>query len=428
MGTVCQLTPAFDDNSATQTFSSAPFPLTVSSGTPLGLMIDFHLNTVIQSDLSVNLSAANGVSVSTLPPAATPHFGYLTGTVGSVTAASNQFTVQTPWGRTFTIDTTSGTAFNDFPSSDCTTAGITCLAQGQVVQVQVSGIASGALTASQVTYIQQASAQTVEGTIVAIPPLPLPAGETLLKVILHRSPTASSALPLGGLASVAVWGPLSSNTPTTFSIDNDGFTIPSGLTFTGAANLMVGQTVQIGIVPGSIVTTGSGPGPSVWGPPPSLSFTASSLALEPTQLSGDITAIDSGTPALLSDSAARSSLPGQRLTANVIPFNVVTTGQTAYTGFNPDSFSGLATSDFVSVNGWMFPPATTGPPTIVAQSVFCARAPRSSARPKPGLKTGTASLLNQREAVKVLREDIDPATSGLPTTTLKGENCPLSIQ
>ncbi|MGA9063552.1 MAG: hypothetical protein WB341_18055 [Terracidiphilus sp.] len=44
--------------------------------------------------------------------------------------------------------------------------------------------------------------------------------------------------------------------------------------------------------------------------------------------------------------------------------------QTNYTGFSPDSFSGLATNDFVSVNGWLLPPATSGgSPTIAAQSV-----------------------------------------------------------
>jgi len=378
VGTVCQLTPTFDGTSATQTFTSAPFPLTVSSGMPLGLLIDFHLNTVIQPDLSVNLSAANGVSVSTLPPAATPRFGFLTGTVGTVTASSNQFTMATRWGRTFTIDTTSSTTFNDFPSSACTTAGIACLAQGQIVQVQISSIAGGILTASQVTYIQQATAQTVEGTIVAIPALPLPAGETLLRVILHQDPTASSALPLGGLASVAVWGPLSgSNTPTTFSIDNNGFTIPAGLTFTSAANLMVGQNIQITIVPGSITNTGSGPGPSVWGPPPSLSFTASALALEPSQLTGDVTAIDSGTTSFTLGFGGPffAPWPTAAATANALSFNVVTTGQTAYTGFNPDSFSGLAADDFVSVNGWLFPPATTGPPTIAAQSVLMRPSP-----------------------------------------------------
>jgi hypothetical protein len=138
---------------------------------------------------------------------------------------------------------------------------------------------------------------------------------------------------------------------------------------------MVGQTVQVAIVPGSIVTTGSGPGPSVWGPPPSLSFTASSLALEPTQLSGDITAIDSGTTSFTLGFGGPFFAPWPTAAASIVPFDIVTTSQTAYTGFSPDSFDGLATNDFVSVDGWLFPPATTGPPTIVAQSVLMRPSP-----------------------------------------------------
>jgi hypothetical protein len=33
---------------------------------------------------------------------------------------------------------------------------------------------------------------------------------------------------------------------------------------------------------------------------------------------------------------------------------VDTTSQTVYQGFNPDSFSGLANNDVVSVSGWIF--------------------------------------------------------------------------
>ena len=37
----------------------------------------------------------------------------------------------------------------------------------------------------------------------------------------------------------------------------------------------------------------------------------------------------------------------------MIPFEVDTTFQTAYQGFDPESFSGLATGDASSVNGWL---------------------------------------------------------------------------
>ncbi len=372
VGSVCQLTPTVDSGSSPLTFTTSPFPVTVSAGSPLGFLIDFHLNTVIQSDLSVNLGVTDGVTISELPPAPTaPKFGFLTGTVGTVTASNSQFTLQTQWGRSFTIDTTSSTTFNNFPSSACTTAGIGCLAQGQVVQVQISGVASGGvLTASQVTYVQQATAQTVEGTIVRIPPLPLPAGETIIELILHRNPTSNTGLPIGGLASVAVWGPGSGSNPeTTFSIDNNGFTIPSGLTFTGAANLFVGQTVQVTVTPGSLTNTGGGPGPNAWGPPRSVSFTASAVELEPSQMTGMITATDSSTTSFTLGVGGPFFAPWPMPTTAVFSFDVDTTSQTSYTGFSPDSFDGLANGEFVSVNGWLFPPATGSTPTIAAQSV-----------------------------------------------------------
>ncbi|MGA2340718.1 MAG: DUF4382 domain-containing protein [Terracidiphilus sp.] len=373
VGAICTLTPTFDSNSSTQTFTSSPFPVTVSMASPLGFLIDFHLNTVIQSDLSVNLAATNGVTVSELPPAPTAaQFGFVTGTVTEVVPSNGEIELALPWGGSLFVDATSSTTFNNFPSSACSTPSIACVQQGQIVQVQISSnVADGLPTVSQVNYVQLASAQTVEGTIVRIPPLPLPAGETIIDLILHQNPSASTSSPIGAMASVAVWSPGSgSSTPTTFSIDNSGFTIPSGLTF-GQSTLTVGQTVKVTVTPGTLTTTGAGPGPSAWGPPPSISFTASAVELEPSQVTGAITAIDSSTTSFtLGVGAGPFFAPWPLPNATGFSFNVLTTGQTAYAGFNPDNFSGLATNDFVSVHGWLFPPATTGPPTIVAQSVL----------------------------------------------------------
>jgi len=373
VGAICTLTPSFDNSSSSLTFSSSPFPVTASTSSPLSFLIDFHLNTVIQPDLSVNLGATNGVSVSELPPA-TPRFGFLVGTVANVSPTTDQFTMQFPWGQSPILAVNSSTTYNNFPASACATPSIACVAQGQIVKVEISGVGGNylPLTVSQVTYVQQASAQTVEGTIVAIPPLPLPAGETLLKVILHQNPTASTSVPLGGIASIVVWGPGSgSNTPTTFSIDNNGFTIPSGYTFTTSNDLTVGQTIQVTVTPGTLTSTGAGPASGVWGPPASISFTASAIELEPSQVTGTITAIDSGTTSFtLGAAGAPFFAPWPLPNATGFSFNVLTTSQTSYTGFNPDSFGGLATNDFVSVNGWLFAPTTGTTPNIVAQSVL----------------------------------------------------------
>ncbi len=365
VGSVCQLTPTLDSGSSPLSFTTSPFPITVSSGLPLGFLIDFHLNTVIQSDLSVNLGVTNGVTVSELPPApAPPQFGSLTGTVGTVTAGSNQFTLQTPWGRSFTIDTTGSTAFNNFPASACSKPGIACLAQGQIVQVQISSVGTdGTLTASQVNYVQEATAQTVEGTIIRILPLPTPAAVEEVQMLLHNSPMATSAVPLGGVATVTF------EAGAAYSIDNNGFTIPSGLSFKGTADVFVGQNVTVTVVPGSLSNTGGGPGPGAWGPPPSIAFSASAIELEPSQMTGMIAGTDSATTSFTLGVLGGPFFAPWPMPTAIAMFNVDTTSQTTYTGFTPDSFSGIAKGEFVSVNGWLFAPPSGTTPIIAAQSV-----------------------------------------------------------
>ena len=381
VGSVCQLTPAID-SSATVNLSSSPFPVTVAAGLPLGFLIDYHLNTIIQSDLSVNLGVANGVTVSQLQPPSAPNipaqFGALVGSVATVNSSLGQFTLTTPDGRTFTVSTSTSTTYDDFPSSACSAAGFSCIAQGQILQVQVASVqTSGVLAAAQITYTQAPSQQTVVGTNVGIPPLPLPVGETMIQVILHQNPTASTSLPVGAMALVAVWAPgTAGHTATAFSIDANGFTIPSGFTFASSLDLCVGQTVQVTVAPGSLQppTPVASPGLGAWGLPLEPMFTASSLQLEPSQITGAISSLGSSGFVLNSFpgiflgpwSASAASSSGQLM--------VETTSQTTYQGFNPENFSGLANNDVVSVNGWVFPqngaldPAV-GPPIVVAQTV-----------------------------------------------------------
>ena len=117
---VCQLTPQID-NSSTLTFSSAPFPVTVADNTPLGFLLDFHLDQVIQNDLSVNLGVANGVTLKELPstpPYGPPQFGFLFGTVQNVNSSQNQFTMQAPWGMIFTIDVNGSTSNESAPDHE----------------------------------------------------------------------------------------------------------------------------------------------------------------------------------------------------------------------------------------------------------------------------------------------------------------------
>jgi hypothetical protein len=362
LNTVCQLTPSID-NSSSLTFTSAPFPVEVAQNMPVGFLLDFHLNQVIQSDLSVNLGVANGVTVEELPstpPPGFPPFGFLVGTVESVSSKPSQFTLQTPYGRTFTVDVGTNTSYQNFPSSACATSNFSCLAAGQIVEVQVADVQmDGTLLAAQVSYVQAASEQVVDGNVIG---LSTSSGKTVMKLLLHWSPD-SGLLPFGGVASVSV-SPAAS-----FSVDSGNLTIPAGLSFTSASDLLVGQAVEVEVAAGSL-TNAAGSGP--WAPP-AVSFTTNAVELEPSQITGTVATINANAASFTITTFPNfftfwsNSNPGWMPTT----ITVDTTSETSYQGLSPDSFSGVTSNSMLSVRGWLFAtPSSPTPSTLVADTVL----------------------------------------------------------
>ena len=334
----------------------------MAKNTPLGFLLDFHLNMVIQSDLSVNLGVANGVTIEQLPPAppsGPPRFGFLFGTVQSVNSSQNQFTLQTRDGRTFTVDASSSTTYDNFPSSVCTTSDFSCLASGQIVKVQVASVqAGGTLLAAEVSYVQAAAQQVVEGNIIG---LSTSNGSTVMTLLLHWCPPDNGRFIFGGMALVTIAG------NATFSIDSDNFTIPTGLSFGSTSDLLVGQDVQVDVVSG---TLSNSPSSGHWAPP-AVSFTTDSVELEPSQITGTITAIESS-----ASSFTITTFPNffaRWFNRNWTPtqITVETASQTTYLGLSPDSFSGLTDNTVVSVRGWLFStPSGPTPSTMAAEMVL----------------------------------------------------------
>jgi|HubBroStandDraft_1064217.scaffolds.fasta_scaffold00414_23 hypothetical protein len=361
LNTVCQLTPSID-NSSTVTFSSAPFPLSVANSAPLGLLIDFHLNNVIQSDLSVNLGVTNGVTVNQLPPFppfGPPQFGFLSGTVQSVNSSQNQFTLQTLFGRTFTVDVNSSTTYDSFPTSVCAAGAFSCLASGQVVTVQVASVQTdGTLLAAEVSYIQAAAQQVVQGNVIG---LNTSNGSTVMTLVLHWCPPGDGNLPFGGMASVTV--PNSA----TFSVDSGSFTIPAGLSFASASDLLVGQEVQVDVAAGSVSSSSN---PAHWAPP-SVSFTANSVELEPSQITGTVTTINSSASSFTITTFPNFFAPWFNPNWTPTQITVDTTSQTTYPGLSTGSFSGVTDDSVVSGLGWLFAtPSGSTPSTMVAKTVL----------------------------------------------------------
>ena len=373
--TVCQLQPAAQNMSLTLN-STPPFPVTLTANSPLAFMIDIHLDTVIQSDLSVNLGATNGVTISQLPTPPTgkpfPHLGHLWGTIQSInnSTSPNGFTLQTGFGKTFNIDVNDSTTYSNFPASAaCTTSAETfsCLATQQVVKVEVSEQSDGTLLASEVDYVQLASQMLVEGNIIR---LNTTGGNTVMDLVPQRGWASPNSLPLGHRVRVTV-----PSGGVTYAIDSGSFTLPSsGLSFASASDLIVGQEVSV-VVQGSVTpATGSGSW-TTWSGPGPATFTTSSITLEPSQITGSVAAL----PATGQLSFTLSTLPfffvppaAASTTPVWAPVNITvqTTAATTFTNFTTDDLSGLAMNDIVSVQGWVFStPSGATNITLAAETV-----------------------------------------------------------
>jgi hypothetical protein len=359
---VCQLTPSATPLSLT--FSAAPFPITWSSSSSLAFQLDVNLNTIIQPDLTVNLAAPNGVTLSQLPLSSSgAPISTLSNLIGAIQSAdigdgTDGLTLQTGDGRSLYIEVDSSTTYN-FPSSVCAADNFSCLAAGQIVKVEMSLQTNSNLVASAVSYIQPAGQTVVVGNIIQ---LSSSGGNTMMDLILQQGPpapaTATALPPFGQRVTVTV--------PTTgvnYAIDSDSFTLPNGLTFASIANLMVGQEVSVAVVPGSLTTTGGSTSSGAIGGPVAATFTASSITLEPSQITGSVNSalpinvsglsfVLSTYPNYFVPPSATAATPPTPMPVNL---TVQATSATTFTNLTPDSISGLAAGDVVSVKGWLFP-------------------------------------------------------------------------
>lgn len=283
------------------------------------------------------------------------------------------FTLQTGDGRALNINVSSSTTYN-YPSSVCLADNVSCLAVGQIVEVEVNLQASGGLLASNVAYVQPAGQTVVQGNIIR---LSTSGGNTLMDLILQQGPpppaTATALAPTGQRATVTV-----PSTGVNYAIDSDSFTLPGGLTFSTAANLMVGQQVSVVVASGSVTTPSNPPTSTPIGSPAPITFTASSITLEPSQITGTVNGAfpinASGLNFVMGTYpnyfVSPSASPGASPVAATINLTAQATLATTFENLNPDSMAGLAAGSVVSVKGWLFPYAVV--PQYCIGSAGCA--------------------------------------------------------
>jgi hypothetical protein len=338
---VCMLTPTLNQASVTVQAPTSPFPLTLTSESPLALLLHFDVNASVQGDLSVTPTI--DLSQLPVPPNAVSGHMHL---VGFVTAVSSPtFTLQTGFnGQTSVITTDSNTVY-DF-DANCPAENFSCIMTGQVLRVSVNAMTGGVLEATRVKLLQPQGKPSFTGTVIAVTP-----AENQFQIVLGDRECPDDQFPQAS-DGLSITVQLSSSA--TFTVDSDGVTLPSGVSFASMQDLMVGQTVEF--QPQLPIT--------VAGTPPNIQVTisASGVQLEPSQFTATVSAVN-----------ATANPPN--FTLGILPplfigAKISTIQVDAVMGTQFENISGvgsLSTGQKVSVSGLLF--NTPMQPTLVAEEI-----------------------------------------------------------
>jgi hypothetical protein len=343
---VCEFDPKLNQSSVT--VQASPFPITLTMNSPLVLKMDFNIDTSIQpSDLSITPT----ISVMQLPPPNSSGGNEgdedmeLIGQVTSIVSPSS-FMIQSGMnGPSFTIATDTNTEF-DFGTS-CSAENFSCLQKGQIVKVDAKMKPDGSLLAFEVKFFQPPNEISFAGAITSV-------STGSFQVVLFDEELFGGG---GDMGSFSMGVPLTINLApqATFSVDTSGFMFPSGLNFLSAADLMVGQEVRLH--PTGLPT----------GTPPNLMVTVDQVQLEPTFVTGTITAVNASSNP---QTFTLGSLPSYFTNAGITSIQVDILATTRFETEEDQTFSGLSSlksGDRVSVRGPLFKTMTM--PAMAAEKV-----------------------------------------------------------
>lgn len=350
---VCEFSPTLNQSSVTVQSPTAPFPLTLSSASPLALRMDFDVNASVQSN---DLSITPTVNLTQLP---SPNLQgmddheddmELVGQISAIDQTKQSFTLQTGiMGTTSNIATNSNTEFN-FEDS-CSANNFSCLQTGQIVKAEVQQASDGSLTATEVEIFSPASMFELRGTVSSINST----GNSFQIVIFDDE-------EFGGqqMSNVSLGMPLTVNVASqaTFSIDTNGISLPSGLNFAGLSDMMVGQAVRVH--PASMMPSGT---------PPNITISADQIELVRSDVTATITALNaSGNPPMFT----LGTLPPLFTNAGISSIQVDVLSSTEFESdddamMNVTGLNNLTTGNIVSAGGLLFNTAST--PTLVAEKI-----------------------------------------------------------
>ena len=342
---VCELTPNFNPPSAT--LSGAPFPITISQKSVVGIRLDFNMDSSVQNDLSVSPTVTIKKLTQRSDSDDEQEMEQVDELDGQVTGlGNNQFTLMDKRnGQSFTISVDTNTMFEEFDRAGCTVSPQTfsCLQTGQIVDVDLSENGMGGMLAKHVEFEENAQYVAIKGTITGVD------SPTQFHMVVFNEEPETNGVSEGSPIVVSIQPNAMFQIGHEEMGDNDGgFGIP-GLSFASGADLLVGQDVQIR--PGTVSSSGG-----------TTSVTTDLVRLWPSQVSGQVGNISSegGTFTLTGLSPLFTGA-----TPSITTINVVT-----LSGMESLDFSGLgalSAGSTVSVRGLVF--NTSGTPTLVTRAM-----------------------------------------------------------
>jgi hypothetical protein len=339
---VCQITPTFNPSTATL---SSPFPITVDANSTFGIKLDFNVNASLQSDLSVNPMVSVVNVTHRRREDDQGDMEKAEDVDGQVTAVgTNMFTLMNERsGQSFTVNVDSNTAFQDFDRAGCTASpqNFSCVMMGEIVEVDLSESGTGTMLAKRVKLEEQANQGVLKATITTVD------SSTQFHAVVFNQEPALSGVSEGGAVVITIL-PNATFEASNQEMGEDGGFTQTGLSFASAADLLVGQDVQIH--PQTVTSAGG-----------VTTITSDRIRLRPSQITGQVGTINSDGTFMLTGLSPLFT----GATPAITSIKVEMVSKMSFEDVS--GLSGLAVGNTVSVKGLLF--NTSGSPTLLAKGI-----------------------------------------------------------
>jgi hypothetical protein len=344
--TVCQMTPSFATSTAM--LSGAPFPITIDMNSVVGIKLDLDVNSSLQNDLSVKPAVTIAHLRQREDMDEDQEMEDIDEVQGQVTAVgTSQFTLMNRRsGKSFMVNVGSNTVFEDFGRAGCTAMpqDFSCLKMDQILEVRLSENGMGTMLAKRVEFVENASQLPLKGTITSVD------SRTQFHMVVFLEEPAVNGITEGSPVAVTI-APNATFQVGGEEMDDDGGFAMLGFNFAGAADLMVGQDVQIR--QGTVATTGG-----------VTTITTDLVRLWPSQITGQVGSINSGMDMGTFTLTNLSPL----FTGATPPVTTINVQMLSFMDFEDfPNQSQLAVGNTVSVKGLLFNTQPT--PTLVTRTV-----------------------------------------------------------